>query len=88
MDRRITLGNFMLFSIVVIIFIVDNHHTTIYAIKDGNNFGSTTSSSSSNIIIQDFSLDSTLPLPFNSHIADALSSNNQQVFANSLIPFP
>ena len=85
MDRRITLGNFMLFSIVVIIFTVDNYHTTIYAIRDGNNFGSTSSSS---IIIRDYSLDSTLPLPFNSHIADALSSNNQQIFANSLIPFP
>jgi hypothetical protein len=54
----------------------------IYALKNSINSGSIS------IITQDHSLNSTLPLPFNSHLVDSLDNNDQQSLKNYLIPFP
>jgi hypothetical protein len=86
MDRRIEFGNFILILTAVLIFAIDNYNSAIiYAIKNGDDNGISS-------ISKDYSLDSTLPLPlplpFNSHIADALKNNIQQINSNDLIPFP
>ena len=77
MDGKIAVGSFMLISIAILIFTVDSYQSPIYAIKGG--IGDD---------IKDSSIDSLLPLPFNSHIADASNNDNQKVYANDLIPFP
>jgi hypothetical protein len=78
MDRKIASRGFISMTITLIMFVIGNY-PNVYATMDS----SLSIDSPKDITL---ALPLPLPLPFNSHITDAL--NNNQMYANSLIPFP
>ena len=80
MDRKIASRCFISMTITLFMFVIGNY-PNVYA---------TMASSLSVDSPKDITLPLPLPLPlpFNSHITDALNNDNNQVYANNLIPFP
>ena len=82
MGKKITRRIFLSLTITLFMFVIGNY-PNVYATMDGS-----LSIDLPKDITLALPLPLPLPLPFNSHITDALNNNNNQVYANTLIPFP